>query len=305
MVVSRIGFVLFVALLVTTGPPAFAQVDFSGEWQSVLDEIRIEEIGDYTGMPVNNEARQRADSWDASEFTLPERQCRPHPLAHLVSPGNAGFRQFRWWKTIDPVTQATIAYQIRGAWMEPERTIWMDGRPHPSEYAPYTWLGFSTGRWEGNSLRVTSTHLKEGYVYSNGLDVSDRTVVTEIFTRHGNYLTAAVFIEDPVYLTEPLLRTWIWVLDSDLVNLQQRFPCGLNEVVVEVVRPKGEVPHHLPGTNPYLREFAQRHGLPFEATRGGAETLYPEYLEKLRTMKPEPVSLPRLLPGATRNPRPN
>jgi hypothetical protein len=304
MVVSRVTALLALALLVATGRPALAQVDFSGEWRSVIDEGRIDEIGDYTGMPINADARLRADSWDAAEFTLPERQCRQHPLAHLVSPGNAGFARFRWWKVIDPVTQATVAYQIRGSWMEPERTIWMDGRPHPSEYAPHTWMGFSTGRWEGNSLRVTTTHLKEGYVFSNGLEVSDRAVVTEILTRHGNYLASAVFVEDPVYLTEPLLRTRIWVLDSGM-NLQERYPCGLNEVVVEVIRPKGEVPHHLPGANPYLREFAQKHGLPLEATRGGAETLYPEYVEKIKTMTPEPVAPPPLAPGATRNRRPD
>ena len=28
-----------------------------------------------------------------------------------------------------------------------DRTIWMDGRPQPSEYAEHTWGGFSTGEW--------------------------------------------------------------------------------------------------------------------------------------------------------------
>ena len=42
-----------------------------------------------------------------------------------------------------------------------------------------------------------------------------------------------------------------------------------------------EVPNHLPGTNPYLEEFAKKHGVPLEGARGGAETLYPEYHKKL------------------------
>ena len=46
---------------------------------------------------------------------------------------------------------------------EQSRTIWMDGRPHPSEYAPHTWMGFSTGVWEGNMLTVTTTHVKQGW----------------------------------------------------------------------------------------------------------------------------------------------
>ena len=44
--------------------------------------------------------------------------------------------------------------------------------------------------------------------------------------------------------------------------------------------PPGEIPHYLPGTNPYLDEFAIKWALPREAVRGGAETMYPEYVEK-------------------------
>jgi hypothetical protein len=54
--------------------------------------------------------------------------------------------------------------------------------------------------------------------------------------------------------------------------------------VEEVDRPKDEVPHFLPGRNHMLTEFSERHGIPFEATRGGAETMYPEYRMKLRQM---------------------
>jgi hypothetical protein len=34
--------------------------------------------------------------------------------------------------------------------------------------------------------------------------------------------------------------------------------------------------------NPYMEEFAGRHKIPVEATRGGAETMYPEFREKIR-----------------------
>ena len=37
--------------------------------------------------------------------------------------------------------------------------------------------------------------------------------------------------------------------------------------------------------NPFIDEFAARYGIPPEATRGGAETMYPEYMIKLKTMK--------------------
>jgi hypothetical protein len=54
--------------------------------------------------------------------------------------------------------------------------------------------------------------------------------------------------------------------------------------VVEVPREQGEVPHYLPGENPFLREFPEKNGLPAEAARGGAETMYPEYRGKLKQM---------------------
>ena len=57
--------------------PAFAQVDPSGEWAPRFHEDQPEripgpEIGDYLGLPINDAARLRADSWDASLLTLPD-----------------------------------------------------------------------------------------------------------------------------------------------------------------------------------------------------------------------------------------
>ena len=59
------------------------------------------------------------------------------------------------------------------------------------------------------------------------------------------------------------------------------YPC---EMVTEIEREQGTIPHHLPGTNPDLHEFSERYQIPFEATRGGAETSYPDYRKKLKTM---------------------
>jgi hypothetical protein len=51
---------------------------------------------------------------------------------------------------------------------------------------------------------------------------------------------------------------------------------------IEIERPRGAITHNLPGTNPFLSEFADRHGIPLEAARGGAQTMYPEYVQELR-----------------------
>ena len=279
-------------VMVLQSSPAFAQqVDFSGEWTGRTAEDQPHrgggaDVGDYTGLPINDAARLKADSWEASLLSLPEKQCLPHPGAYVMR----GPMAMRIWKTVEPVTQQIIAFQQRGSWMEPERTIWMDGRPHPSEHAPKSWQGFSTGQWQGNVLTVTTTHLKQGFIQRNGVAVSDKAVMTDQYVRHGDLLTVVTIVEDPVYLTEPFIRSTSWMLNPEQQG--QRYPCGPNEIVVEVPRPKGEIPHHLPGTNKDLRVFATRYGLPYEAARGGAETLYPEYMEKMKTMRSATATTP-------------
>jgi glyoxylase-like metal-dependent hydrolase (beta-lactamase superfamily II) len=277
------------------GTLAYGQIDPAGEWAPRFHEDQPEripgpEIGDYLGLPINNAARLRGDAWDASLLTVPEHQCKPHPSDY--SP--RGPANLRIAKVIDRDTQQLVAYQTHISWEAPERTIWMDGRPHPPAWAPHTWQGFSTGKWEGDMLTITTTHLKIGWIRRNGIPRSDRATVVEHWIRHENYLTWVVIITDPVYLTEPFIRTTDFVADPD----QQiaPYPC---EIVVEIQRPRGTIPHHLPGTNPFLTEFADRHKLPREAARGGAETMYPEYRDKLAgkavtiaTVPPPPAPAP-------------
>jgi hypothetical protein len=50
--------------------------------------------------------------------------------------------------------------------------------------------------------------------------------------------------------------------------------------VQETVRVKNVIPNHLPGTNTFLKEYQQNHGIGAEGALGGAETLYPEYRPK-------------------------
>ena len=178
-------------LAATLAIPAFAQLDVSGEWAPRFHEDQPEripgpEIGDYLGLPINSAARLRADTWDASLLTLPEHQCKPHPSDYAWR----GPANLRVWKEIDRESQQLVAYHTHISWEAPERTIWMDGRPHPPDYAAHTWQGFSTGKWEGDMLTITTTHLKNGWIRRNGVRPgSDRATVTEHMLRHGNYLT--------------------------------------------------------------------------------------------------------------------
>jgi hypothetical protein len=258
--------------------PAFAQVDFSGEWAPLYHEDGPErlpgpELGDYTELPINDAARLRADSYDADRISVvPEYQCRPHGADYSMR----GLGNLRIWREYDTATQKLIAFHTHLLAWDSERTIYMDGRPHPPEYADHTWQGFSTGVWEGNMLTITTTHLKTNYIRRNGVPRSDKATLTEHWMKHGDYLTVVTVIDDPVFLTEPLVRSDNWFLDpGQAIGV---FGC---EYAPEVPKPTGTVPHHLPGTNPFLTEFAHWYGLPEDAIRGGAETLYPEYRSKI------------------------
>jgi hypothetical protein len=260
--------------------PAFAQIDFSGEWAPRFYEDQPErvpgpELGDYLGIPINDAARERGDTWQASIQTLDEWQCRPHSADYIWR----GPSQLRITKDVDPVTRQITAFHAE--WLRSvDNVVYLDGRPHPPDYAPHTWGGFATGKWEGDTLTVTVTHLKEGYVRRNGLPRSDLATVTEHWMRHGDFLTVVTIVNDPVYLTEPFIRSTDYELD--LHQLVAPYPCG---VVEEVDRPKGYVPSWLPGTNPDLEDFARKHEIPAEAVRGGAETMYPDFRFKLRSTK--------------------
>jgi glyoxylase-like metal-dependent hydrolase (beta-lactamase superfamily II) len=278
---------VFFLIVACTAVPASAQIDFSGEWAPRFWEDQPErvpgpELGDYLGIPISEAARQRADTWDASIQTLPEWQCRPHSADYIWR----GPSNLRISKEVDPVSREIRAFHAE--WLRSvDRAIYLDGRPHPPADALHTWAGFSTAKWDGDMLTVTVTHLKEGYLRRNGLPRSDKATLTEHWIRNGDILTVMTIVTDPVYLTEPFVRTTDYELD--LRQQVPPYPCG---VVQEVDRKKGEVPSFLPGTNPYTTEFATRHKLPVEATRGGADTMYPDFLAKGRTQPTVPPAPP-------------
>ena len=269
----------FVLAMAAAALPAFGQIDFSGEWAPRFYEDQPErvpgpELGDYLGLPINAAARMRADTWDASLLTLPEWQCRPHSADYIWrGPSNLTIT-----KEVDPVSREITAFHA--VWLRSvDRPVYLDNRPHPPDYANHTWAGFTTAKWEGDMLTTYVTHLKEGYVRRNGVPRSDLATLTEHWLRHDDFLTVVTIVTDPVYLTEPFIRSTDYQLD-----LHQHVPPYPCEVVEEVDRPRGTVPNILPGKNTWINEFSQRHKLPPEAARGGAETMYPEY--QLKMQKP-------------------
>src|SRR5687768_9503913 len=79
----------FAGALILAAVPAFAQVDISGEWAARAQEDQPHrgpgaELGDYSGLPINDAARQKASHWDASILSLPEAMAKPHPAMYFM-----------------------------------------------------------------------------------------------------------------------------------------------------------------------------------------------------------------------------
>jgi hypothetical protein len=263
---------------------AEAQINISGEWtgryhEDFDDRVPGDVQGDLTGVPINDAARRYAETYDVTRVAVLEHQCQPYNLAHIYR----GPLQFRLWEEKDPANQQIIAYrQYIGTYLQ-SRTIWMDGRAHPPAYAPHTHMGFSTGRWNGDILTVYTTHIKKEFYRRSGIPSSDQTTVVEHYIRHGDLLSHVMIITDPVYLTEPYVNSQEFVL-MDRENQNWLYNC---EYVMEVPMDKNDVPHYLPGENPFIDDWADKFGLPYEAVSGGAETTYPEYQPRLETLMDE------------------
>src|SRR5205823_5237909 len=185
---------------------AAGQFDVTGSWTPRNHEFLTGDglPVDFTGIPLSEEGRIRALSYSESQLAMVERQCQGWPPFYMVQ-GPFGLAI---WSETDPLKGNVISYTI-GPWEDrPPVTIWMDGRPHPSKYAEHTRAGFTTGKWEGNTLVAYTTHIKAGFLRKTGPPSSDQATLTTRFLRHGDILTVLAVIEDPIYLAEP------WILSK-------------------------------------------------------------------------------------------
>jgi hypothetical protein len=265
----------------------FAQVDLSGLWTPLSrNQDGSGLTGDAAGLPLTPGGQARAQSWSPEDFDVAEWVCRPHAFDYSLE-GPRSWLRFR--PEVDEPTQKLIAYHGHIEMMGQASVIWMDGRPHPPANAVHTWSGFSTGVWDGDVLVVTTTHLKEAYVRRSGMMRSDQAVVRTRWRRIGDFLQATSILYDPIQFAEPYTRsTMMWRLEPGM-NLPP-YPC---EEATETAVPRGRAPHFLPGQSalPGLNpKLTDRFGTPYEPRLGGAETMYPEYIAKMKTF-PKPAAI--------------
>ena len=101
------------------------------------------------------------------------------------------------------------------------RQVFLDGRPLPKNAQP-TWMGYSVGHWEGDTL-VVDTLGQNGKTWLDmrGLPGSESLKVTERYTRTNiGRMDIEVKIEDPVMYTKPwsVKMAWRLIPDTDLIE---------------------------------------------------------------------------------------
>ena len=210
------------------GPPptakAMAPIDLTGYWVSIVNEDwRFRMVtptpGDYEGVPMNAASKQVADTWDPAKDEAAGEQCKVYGAPALLRvPGRLRFswqddqtmkietdagtqtRLFHFgnWKPAGGA--ATLQGDSVAAW---EVTGGGRGGPAPDPNAPPQGKG---------TLKVTTTHLKAGYLRRNGVPYSENTVLTEYYDmikeHNGDIMLVVTTVtNDPQYLREPFIIT--------------------------------------------------------------------------------------------------
>jgi hypothetical protein len=138
-----------------------------------------------------------------------ETQCMPIGPAYLTIP----FREFRIVQT-----PALIAFLYNDGM---HREIFMDGRALEPEPNP-TWMGYSVGRWEGDTLVVESN----GYTDRSWLDFgghphTEALRITERYTRDAiGKFELQITLVDPTIFFEPIDITVQAALQPDTEMLE-------------------------------------------------------------------------------------
>jgi glyoxylase-like metal-dependent hydrolase (beta-lactamase superfamily II) len=273
------------APVLAQGTPVLPVTDFSGHWGELVHEDSYERsggppLGDYQGIPLNAAGVYKADSHDHSEWSLPEFQCRPHSAPYQWR----ALGTIRFWSEFDPVGRDLRAIHVEYL-RSLDRVIYMDGREHPPVNAPHSWSGFSTGQFVGNTLVVTTTHIKGSYLRRNGASFTDKAVMTEFIDRYDDILSVTALLDD-VWLEEPLVQStnYRFAPHTEL----SYYPCTIASESIST-----NVPHFLPGETEHLLDAAG--WIPEIGTRGGAASTYPDF--RLTLQDPDAASAPLPLPA--------
>jgi hypothetical protein len=157
--------------------------------------------GTFGGLRVKPAALAAAQKWKpADEMTL-SKACQPPSLVYTM--------QGPFPMEIDQATELIV---MRLEYYDLVRVIYLDGRGHPPADAPHTKMGHSTGRWDGATLVVDTTHVAPSTITNNGLDHGENVHFVERFwlSADGKTLMARQEFEDPDTIENRGARLVAW-----------------------------------------------------------------------------------------------
>jgi hypothetical protein len=151
----------------------------------------------------------------------PDANCLPQGVPKLNAPPNP-------FKIIQTPGLVIILYEAFTLY----RQIFTDGRELPADPNP-TWLGYSVGRWEGDTLVVDSTGFNgKTWLDTIGHPTTDALHVTERFRRKDyGHMDIQITIDDPKAYTKP----WTFTEDPHLTPDTEllEFICNENNKDIE------------------------------------------------------------------------
>lgn len=167
--------------------------------------------------PLTEAAEAAVASWDEDDPTdnrvlqcippgMPETMGSPHPIQFVELDG---------------------AIELRHQEFDIVRTIHLEPAEDPATI-DRTPLGYSVGRWEDNTLLVTTTRVSTPYLNRRGVPKSEDAVIEERFTvdETNGHLNYVLTVTDPAYLSEPFVEDIRWFWSEDAV--MQSYDCSVS-----------------------------------------------------------------------------
>ena len=172
---------------------------------------------DDKGQPYHRLPYQPGMAEMAKARDTPPKTTEPHtrclPDGFMV--------QHTWGNQLRRIVQTPRLLVILLEYNAMYRQIFTDGRPAPNDPQP-GWNGYSTGKWDGDTLVVKTTGFRDGIWLDTGGDpITDAATVTERFRRvNYGHLEIEITVDDPKAYTKPWTIKLNQFLepDSDLLD---------------------------------------------------------------------------------------
>ena len=135
---------------------------------------------------------------------LPDNPPRTWTMPHLT-------------KAVHTPKLLVLLYEVNAMY----RQIFIDGRPLPQDPTP-SWNGYSSGRWDGDTLIVQTAGFRDGlWIDMGGSPMSDAAKLTERMRRPNfGTLELEITVDDPKVYTRPwtVQLTQNLELDTELID---------------------------------------------------------------------------------------